>query len=194
MSLDLAVLGFLSEAPQTGYDLKRGAFTGPVRAFWTADQAQIYRTLSRLRDDRLVKAMRKRQASRPDRLVFEITDAGRQRLHDLAKSSEPLPPLRDPFLLQLFFGADLSDAELERLLVERRDDYRSRLADLEHWSEQLAGVDLPPRQSVLKQTALDGAVSQQRAMVEWLEECLRAVQHSALPEAGQDVSQYLLGS
>ena len=44
MSLKHAVLGFLSIAPMTGYDLRKH-MEESVAHFWPADQAQIYRTL-----------------------------------------------------------------------------------------------------------------------------------------------------
>jgi PadR family transcriptional regulator AphA len=50
MSLDHAILGFLSYSPFTGYDLKK-FFDQSVRHFWLADQSQIYRTLSRLNEE-----------------------------------------------------------------------------------------------------------------------------------------------
>ena len=50
MSLDFAILGFLSYSPFTGYDLKK-FFDQSVRHFWTADQSQIYRILARLGDE-----------------------------------------------------------------------------------------------------------------------------------------------
>ncbi|MGD0004493.1 MAG: PadR family transcriptional regulator, partial [Anaerolineaceae bacterium] len=40
MSLDYAILGFLSYKPFSGYDLKK-VFDNSVRHFWYADQSQI---------------------------------------------------------------------------------------------------------------------------------------------------------
>ena len=45
MSLGHAILGFLSRRPMTGYELKTRCFDQVASHFWTADQAQIYRTL-----------------------------------------------------------------------------------------------------------------------------------------------------
>ena len=46
MSLEYAILGFLSYKPFSGYEMKK-AFDNSVRHFWYADQSQIYRTLAR---------------------------------------------------------------------------------------------------------------------------------------------------
>ena len=76
MSLDAAILGFLGERPRSGYDLKTRCFDGVARDFWTADQAQIYRTLERLQAAKLVRSSRKRQTGKPDRKVYSVTAAG----------------------------------------------------------------------------------------------------------------------
>lgn len=47
MRLRHAILGLLSHAPQSGYDLNR-AFNSSIVYFWYADQSQVYRTLDRL--------------------------------------------------------------------------------------------------------------------------------------------------
>jgi PadR family transcriptional regulator, regulatory protein AphA len=47
MSLKYAILGFLSLAPLSGYDLKK-SFDRSLGHLWPADQSQIYRTLSQM--------------------------------------------------------------------------------------------------------------------------------------------------
>lgn len=196
MSIELAILGFLSEKPRSGYDLKTRCFEGRLRSFWTADQAQIYRTLERLKDAKFVSATRRRQAGRPDRRVFEITQSGREAYASLLGAPSPLPPLRDPFLVQLYFSAHLTDDELLVLLRGRREEHQERLDELRARSRELAGMsDLTPRDSVLKQTAFDGAVSQQRALVDWLDECIEAVEEGALPGSDRGIGQrHLFGT
>jgi len=190
VSLDLAILGFLAERPRTGYDLKTRCFGGPLSAFWTADQAQIYRTLERLKDAKFVSSSRRRQASRPDRKVYEITDAGFAALaHGLAHT-EQLPALRDPFLIQLFFSARLADEDLLSLLQARRDEYAGRLESIRVHSAELADTEgLPAREGVLRQTALDGAATACRATLDWLDDCIHAVEDGALPGSEKGTGQ-----
>ena len=196
MSLDTAILGFLAERPHTGYDLKTRCFTGPLGAFWTADQAQIYRTLDRLKDLGLVTAKRRRQSARPDRKLFEVTSLGRETLAQGIASASPLPPLREPFLIQLYFGAGLDDEALAALLVSRRREYQARLEDVRARSTALAeDHELSPRDAVLKQTALDGAMASYRATVDWLDDCIEAVEQGALPGSVGGIGQrQLFGS
>lgn len=196
MSLELAILGFLSEKPRSGYDLKTRCFEGPVRAFWTADQAQIYRTLDRLKDAKFVSATRRRQAGRPDRRIFEITQAGREALDAMLASPVALQPLRDPFLVHLYFATFLDDETLLSLLSARREEHQERLDDLRHRAAELAASDgLPAREAVLRQTAFDGAITQQRALIDWLDECIDAAAAGALPGSERGIGQrHLFGT
>lgn len=196
VSLELAILGLLSERPRSGYDLKTKCFEGPVRSFWTADQAQIYRTLERLRDGKLVTATRRRQAGRPDRRLFEITHAGREALGAMLSASAPLPPLRDAFLMQLYFAAGVDDDALLEVLRTRRSELQSRLEELRTRSAELAAVPgQSARDSVLRQTAFDGAIAQHRALIDWLDECIEAVEDGALPGSEHGIGQrHLFGS
>ena len=54
MILARIILGFLALSPMTGYDLKRH-FDSTVGHFWSADKAQIYRTLAQLVADGLAE-------------------------------------------------------------------------------------------------------------------------------------------
>lgn len=181
MSLDHAILGLLSERPRSGYDLKTRCFDDDLRPFWTADQAQIYRTLERLRSARHVSATTRRQAGRPDRRIYEITRSGREMLGLWLAEPHLAPPLRDPFLMQLYFGASLADDNLLGVLEARKVEHQRRLDDLRATASELAGKGLGPRTEVLRQTALDGAAERELALVNWLDDCLRAVREGALP-------------
>ena len=88
MTIQYAILGLLSWRPLSGYDLKK-IFDTSVRHFWPADQAQIYRTLSRLAEKGWAEMEVIEQSDRPDRKLYHITEAGRAELH--AWLLTPLP-------------------------------------------------------------------------------------------------------
>lgn len=190
MALEYAILGFLAERPRSGYDLKTRCFDDTARGFWTADQAQVYRTLDRLQKARWVTATRKRQAGKPDRKIFDITHAGREALAEWLASPLPIPPPRDPFLAQVFFGASTPDAALVGLLGAQRSLHAQRIDMLRDLSSRIAKEPgVAPREEVLKQTVLDGALASERASVEWLDDCVRAIQEGALPGSNDGEGQ-----
>lgn len=181
MSLDHAILGFLSERPRSGYDLKTRCFDGPVRELWSADQAQIYRTLERLQRSKLVRSTRRRQSGKPDRRIFEITPAGRDALATWLSAPLPLPSVRDAFALQLYFGASLGDQHLVELMSSRRSLHQARLDGLRARAATQATENVSQRATTLRQTALEGAIARERIAVDWLDDCEDAVRQGALP-------------
>ena len=198
MSLDHAILGFLDAGPMTGYDLKTRCFDRDAQAFWTADQAQIYRTLERLENAGYVSAELVPQPGRPDRRVFQVTTAGRRALREWLETPHPLAALRDPFLLQLFFSGVLSDAAVLALLGTARDGYQRRLDALRMQAPErdrtptegsAAGAGRrrsptpPTREKAMRGMALRGAIAQTRAAIDWIDDCAERIS-SGLPANG----------
>jgi len=197
VSLDLAILGFLSEHPRSGYDLKTRCFDDLIKPLWTADQAQIYRTLERMRDARLVAFTRRRQSGKPDRKVYEITSAGLDSLASQLPLAPALPPVRDTFLVQLYFAAGLEDTAIETLVAERRSMHQTRLDDLRSHSLELSHDHaLNEREHALRQAALAGAIASERAAIDWLDDLFESVADGLLPAespAGPSVQNALFG-
>src|SRR3954452_21727325 len=135
MILARLILGLLSLAPMTGYELKKH-FDATISHFWNADKAQIYRTLASLVQDGFAAVETVEQAGYPARKVHRITDAGRAELADWLRS--PPQPDTEPnaFLGRVFFASQLKDADAKRLLAARRDAAAQYLTELQ---EQLAG-------------------------------------------------------
>jgi DNA-binding PadR family transcriptional regulator len=181
LSLDHAILGFLAERERSGYDLKTRCFDTEARSWWTADQAQIYRTLERLKGAGLVRVRRRRQSGRPDRKLFSITDAGLAELHRWLASPEPLPSPREAFLLHLYFGAGLADAELLGVLRARRAGHQERLDSLRVQASEALGSAGSGRDRPLRSMALDGSIVEQRAAIDWLDDCIEMVEAGSLP-------------
>jgi DNA-binding PadR family transcriptional regulator len=188
LSLEHAILGFLNARARSGYDLKTRCFDIEVRAFWSADQAQIYRTLERLRAGRLVSATRRRQSGKPDRKVYEITPAGRDAFARWETAATPLAAPRDAFLLQVFFSGEASDDAIAGLLSERRAAHQARLEDLRDEAIRLSrDHDAPARVAAMRQAAYDGAIAAERASIDWLDDILEAISDGLLP--GSEVSE-----
>jgi DNA-binding PadR family transcriptional regulator len=99
-----ALLGLLTMGPRSGYDI-RGLIDDSIGHFWRESYGQIYPSLKRLAAEGLVGKKTERKKGRPDRNVFSLTPAGRQRLKEWLKL--PLREAETPrneLLLKLFFG------------------------------------------------------------------------------------------
>ena len=183
MSLRYAILGILNVMPMTGYDLKHQAFDATVRHFWPADQSQIYRTLNKLADDELVTVTVEAQDERPDRKVYAITEAGQAALTEWLKSDQAVPTLRDPLLVQLFFGQELPRADLLRVVAQQLATHQAQLA-------VFGQIPIPPAESrpddrwlALQHLTLDFGVALEQAYVSWLEKCQEVI--AEMPDADE---------
>ena len=166
MGLRHAVLGLLSLRPMTGYELKK-AFDNSVNHFWSADQSQIYRTLSGLVDDGLATRSTVLHDDRPNSHPHTLTGAGATELDRWLTAPLVNPPVREPFLVRLYFADRLPIAEIRRLVASRRQERVERLAALEV-------IDIPDRPDdvtyVLRQATLSNGLAHVRAELAWLDD------------------------
>lgn len=156
--------------PLTGYDLKK-YFDASVRHFWTADQAQIYRALSQMADERLVEVHVIAQDGRPDRKEHHITPAGLAELDEWLCS--PLEPqaTREPFLVKVFFAGRLSPSEAASLLDARIAAAHRQLDVLQRIAVQATaalGQASPAMEVLLTTATLENGIRHIVTELEWL--------------------------
>jgi PadR family transcriptional regulator, regulatory protein AphA len=127
------VLGLLNQAGEaTPYDLKR-MVAASIGNFWSLQHAQLYTEPERLAAAGLLTEEREEGGRRRKR--YALTKAGRAALKAwLASPTGEMTELRDPGLLQLFFGADpgrLAEAQLEthRVKLEEYEGIHANLPD-----------------------------------------------------------------
>ena len=114
MSLEMALLGFLSYRPMTGYDMKK--MTDNVGPSWSAPQSQIYTALHRLEKRELVTVEVVQQDTKPNRKLYHMTPKGDEALQDWMSEAHPPRVLRNPFLLQLWLTGLVDDDVVLRFL------------------------------------------------------------------------------
>ncbi len=125
MSIKFAILVALSEGPKSGYDVAKH-FDQSVGFFWHARHSQVYRELGKLRDNGLAVSEEIEQSGKPNRIVFTITDNGREAL--LKWSREPTEPMeiKDNFLVQLYGIENIDIEGLRANLTLRLESHRDR--------------------------------------------------------------------
>jgi DNA-binding PadR family transcriptional regulator len=163
--LSRIILGLLAIAPMTGYDLKRH-FDSTVGHFWTADKAQIYRTLAKLVADGYAEVETVAGTGAPDRQEHRITAAGRAALAAWLVSEPERHVERDPFLARVFFGAELDDDDLRSLLAGHRVRTQAQLA---HFERMRAEAQAPDRGARLRLATLDKGIAHLRTELAWLD-------------------------
>jgi DNA-binding PadR family transcriptional regulator len=135
------VLGLLSLAPRTGYDIKQ-VVDRSTRHFWAASYGQIYPELRRLEAAGLIRGEDAPTGGRRRRL-YHLTEAGRKALAAWLTGRETTIELRDESLLRLFF-ADAMPPEIGLGLLEARQRGHEEYLKLLHAIDEMPGGDDPP--------------------------------------------------
>lgn len=115
MTIEYAILGFLSWRALSGYDLKK-IFEDSIFFYWSGSNNQIYRTLVQLHNEGLVTNEIQHQESGPSKKIYTITEKGLSALREWVLSSPELPQRRSSFLIQLAWADQLQSDELDTLL------------------------------------------------------------------------------
>jgi DNA-binding PadR family transcriptional regulator len=127
MPIHHAVLSLLSHGPSYGYELK-GAFEAAVGPQWgPLNIGHLYQILDRLSRDGMVRSERHAQAVKPDRVVYEITEAGSAELRRwLGEASPRSGGFRDDFFLKVTSAARSGDADTVGTVLGQQRTYLMR--------------------------------------------------------------------
>ena len=136
-----AILGLLSFGQSlAGYEIRQWARNMLDRFYPAPAQSQIYRELAMLEESGRITSTPIEQHDRPDKIVYELTDAGRATLADWA-ANEPVraASLKHHAVLRLFLGHNTTSEHLTAVLERHRQTLLDALDELEHLSAAMTG-------------------------------------------------------
>jgi DNA-binding PadR family transcriptional regulator len=158
------LLALLAKEASHGYELRARLQLALGRLAEAMNAGQVYVTLNRLAKAGLVTSERVGQADRPDRKVYELSAAGRERVTEwLADTSWPKPAPAE-FHLKLVAAATAGLADPVRLVDSQRHALLAELAAAQHAA--LAEPD-----GSVAGLLLEGVVLRLQADLRWLEAC-----------------------
>jgi len=160
------VLALLAKESSHGYQLRARLHLalGPLAEALNA--GHVYVTLNRLEKAGLVVSERVGQTDRPDRKVYELTAAGRERVMDWLEDTSWPKPAPAEFHLKLVAAAGAGLGDPVRLVDIQRHALLAELAAV----QRAALVE--PDGSVAG-LLLEGVVLRLQADLRWLEACAR---------------------
>ena len=171
LSPEYALLGFLAEHPNHGYELHL-RLASELGQVWHVSQSQVYNILKRLESQGDITGTIQEQEKLPSRMLFELTPAGRRRFEDWLNTSSgsSVRAIRVEFITRLYFASRGGGSKAEALIDAQIEGTSRGLARLQ---EILDG--LPPQQ-VFNRLGLELRIKQLTSILEWLERC-RSVVH-----------------
>jgi DNA-binding PadR family transcriptional regulator len=158
------LLALLAREPSYGYQLRAQLqlALGPLAEAMNA--GHVYVTLGRLEKAGLVSARRVGQADRPDRKVYELTEAGRVRVTEWLDDTSWPKPAPAEFHLKLVATAAAGLRDPVRLVDSQRHALLAELAGV-----QRAALTEPD--GSVAALLLEGVVLRLQADLRWLEAC-----------------------
>jgi len=147
VSIKYVILGFLSESPLTGYDLKKKFSVSDI-FHWSGNNNQIYRTLVELHDEQLVTIEVEYQESKPPRKIYTITEAGLTALRSWVLSPPELPQFRNALLMQLMWAEHVEADAVSEMLGTYEDELHEHIVVLR---EQARRNQMNPQKAMLRE-------------------------------------------
>lgn len=169
-----AFLALLARGPAHGYEIRQSLESTFGDAWPPLNYGQIYTTLGRLERDGLVVSEEVAQGDRPNKRVYQLTDAGRAELEAWMQEPAEGPEVKNAFFMKLVMAHLTGLASPSALIDRQRATYLQRLRDLDDLARR-AGRDDNPAAELL----IEGATLHLEADLKWLDRCEeRFVSHS----------------
>lgn len=168
MSIQYAILGFLSWKPSTGYDLKK-LFEESTFMYWSGNNNQIYKSLLMLQEEGLVQNETFHQDGAPSKKVYTITEQGVAKLKSWIVSSPEVPEYKKPFLVRLAWSDLLTEEELMNLLADYENEIQLQL--VMHQEKKRRGIPSPnrsPREILMWNMITDNMISSYQNELDWI--------------------------
>jgi len=190
ITLSYGLLGLLARRPLSGYDLAQ-QMKKRVGLMWSALPSQIYPELARLEKQGLVTHQVVEQPDyRPDKKVYEITEAGRQALRQWVTQPTPPTAIRDEFVLKAYSIWLADPQEALRCFREQQQAHSKQLAEHEEllarlereWGVALHQLDSPLFGSSI---AIHYGIDYERTYVAWCQWVIEQLEQQMRAQASQ---------
>jgi DNA-binding PadR family transcriptional regulator len=170
LSPEYALLGLLAEQPAHGYELHQ-RLVEVLGQVWRVSLSQTYNILKRLEAQGFIEAGEPEQHKLPARRPFRLTAAGRRRFETWLDSTSgcSVRLVRVEFTTRLFFARQRGPAQVERLVEAQTTATR---ACLERLQARLAEI---PAGQIFNRLGLELRTRQMASVLDWLDECRRAL-------------------
>ena len=174
MSVQLVILGLLSEQPCHGYELRQEVERRLYATYINLSGGSLYYNLGQLeRSGYVEKAWAEQKGRYPTRQIYQITPNGREylqtELRRLLFDTESREKVFDPINAALAFGHFLTPAELREALETHLDWAQKRLA----WILEQQAYWTDERATQPQAKIIEHGLVHYKAEIDWLKQFLQ---------------------
>jgi PadR family transcriptional regulator AphA len=181
LSPEYALLGFLAEQPNHGYELHQ-RLVSELGHVWHVSQSQVYNILKRLELGGDISGTVQEQSKLPSRLLYRLTPAGRARFETWLDTPTgcSVRAIRVEFLTRLYFASRRGRSNADSLIGSQVKEIRKGLSRLTGLLEEL------PAEQVFNRLGLELRITQLSSILDWLERCRTLIhRHNDFLKQGQ---------
>lgn len=162
VSTKYAILGLLNQKPMHGYEIKK-EFEKSVSYIWSINVGQLYTLLKRMEGENIIVKKEVPQENKRDKIVYEITDAGRNELQEWLSIPILNRQTKDEFYLKMMFLTQL-DKENSRKYVDEQ------IKAMEKQSETFKeiGINHRDRMDKFMSLLLEASIMHFEVDIKWL--------------------------
>lgn len=160
-----ALLGILTVCECTGYDMKK-IMENSLLYFWSESFGQIYPTLKKMEEERLVKS-KEQVVGQKTRYLYSITPLGKKVLQDWLALPPAPEVIRNELLLKLFFSQPRDRQTVLEHLARQKQRVIENLEVFTATRQQVSSAKDPSQ--LFRVLTLEYGLRTLRAELDWLE-------------------------
>jgi DNA-binding PadR family transcriptional regulator len=166
LSPEYALLGFLAEHPNHGYELHQ-RLAGELGHVWHVSQSQVYNILKRLESHGDITGSFQEQEKLPSRMLYELTPAGQERFEAWLNTPTgcSVRAIRVEFLTRLYFASRCGSSKADALIDSQVEETHKGLIRLQKMLDEL------PSKQAFNRLGLELRINQLSSILDWLERC-----------------------
>ncbi len=167
MYLELLILIQIDKFPKHGYEIKK-EIQKDLGYLMDVNHNMLYPTLRKFTDEGFVRKHRNEQVGRPNQYIYEITEAGREKITNLINEfTEKDAKHQIEFMVRVSLFERISKEDRFRILHRRKKDLEGLLSEIERRLNE--GGDELFRDEVLRYS-----ISQVKEELTWIDKLLHS--------------------
>ncbi|WP_160145793.1 PadR family transcriptional regulator [Dictyobacter aurantiacus] len=176
---EYVILGLLTTRSMHGYEMFQLIEGGTLGQIIHLEMSQMYAFLKKLERLHYIEAEVESQGTRPPRKIFQLTAEGHEVFRQWIRQPVEKPrDIRILFLIKLYFVQRVQPAQLGTLVEQQIKACQSFLQHLK--TRQQTTTLQPDDAAFLDQVVLSSRIYQTQALLEWLSELQKGIQHRVL--------------
>lgn len=184
MSMKLVILGLLMEDEAHPYEIRKKLTERRMDLYIKIQDGTLYYAIDKLRDEGCIEVSQVvREANRPDRTIYRITERGKQKFHELMKEQfkySPMlfHPLNAAIVFCEFSNPKFVEQQLIRCIEQQIEFSEQLLDDYTKFRDVM---------SLAQQHLFLAGHKYGLMQIEWLSQLLQVAKQNRLAEVGEHI-------